>query len=288
MRLLGLLGAGSALLLALGAALADADSMGQVEHASLPNRRAPAAPQVQSSGVVTHAVYFPFVGKAPPACPAPGGSYGTVAVIPYTPRMTPAADDPDINLALRGYTPTVAYPGLIDSSGGPPSDPSAPPLYNLFTDQRVPAFSGVYQVYNWDWSCNCRGAPITDYPVTLAGFGVAPGEPVCAPGSGYDIGWAPAGYAMMVLYADAARVTLKYTREDNVVNGYTIHIEHISVDPNLLALYQSMDRAGRVRLPALFAGQAIGSAITTEVGVAIRDTGTFLDPRSRQDWWQGK
>jgi hypothetical protein len=146
----------------------------------------------------------------------------------------------------------------------------------------------VYQVYDWDWTNNRRGLPLITYDVTLAGFGVAPGELVCAPGSGYDIGRAPAGYSMMVLYASATRLTLKYTREDNVVNGYTVHIENINVDPNLLALYQSMDSTGRSRLPALFAGQAIGNAITTELGVAIRDTGAFLDPRSRQDWWQGK
>ena len=280
-----------AMLFALGSAIAEADSFrnasGQVEKASYLNGGTHSAPSVQSSGAISNVVYFPFIGKAPPACPMPGGSYGTVAVIPYVARTTPAEDDPDVNLALRSYTPTVAYQGLVDL-GGPPSDPSAPQLYNLFTDKRVPVFSGVYQVYDWDWSCNCRGAPITDYPVTLAGFDMSPGEQVCAPGSGYDIGYAPAGYAMMVLYADTSRITLKYTREDNVVNGYTVHIENIDVDPNLLALYQSMNSAGRVRLPALFAGQAIGSAITTELGVAIRDTGAFLDPRSRQDWWQGK
>jgi hypothetical protein len=41
-------------------------------------------------------------------------------------------------------------------------------------------------------------------------------------------------------------------------------------------------------LPALFADQGIGRAITTELGVAIRDTGSFMDPRSREDWWRGR
>jgi hypothetical protein len=191
-------------------------------------------------------------------------------------------------LALRGYAPTVAYKGIVDLGGGSSSDPNAPQLYNLFADKRVPPFTGVYRVYDWDWQCNCRGLPLSDWQVTLAGFGVSNGEPVCAPGSGYDIGLAPVGYSMMVLYASPTRLTLKYTREDNVVNGYTVHIENISVDPALLALYQSMDAAGRGHLPALFGGQLIGSAITTELGVAIRDAGSFLDPRSRQDWWQGK
>lgn len=32
----------------------------------------------------------------------------------------------------------------------------------------------------------------------------------------------------------------------------------------------------------------IGTAIGNELGVAIRDTGSLMDPRSRKDWWQGR
>lgn len=200
----------------------------------------------------------------------------------------PAAEiHPDLNLLMRGYTPTVATLGLIDLSG-PPSDLAAPQLANLFFDNRVPIFKQVYQVYDWDWAHNVRGQLMTNWDVTLAGVGVAPGELICAPASGYDIGRLPMGYALMVLYASPNRITLKYTREDNVVSGYTIHIENINVDPSLLALYQTMNSAGRSNLPALFAGQAIGRAITTELQIAIRDTGEFMDPRSRKDWWQGR
>ena len=59
-------------------------------------------------------------------------------------------------------------------------------------------------------------------------------------------------------------------------------------DCNLLNLYYQMNRAGRSRLPALYVGQGVGRAITNEIDVAIRDTGAFLDPRSRLDWWQGQ
>ena len=45
---------------------------------------------------------------------------------------------------------------------------------------------------------------------------------------------------------------------------------------------------GRARLPALEAGQAFGRARGGEIGVAIRDAGTFMDPRSDKDWWQGR
>jgi hypothetical protein len=126
---------------------------------------------------------------------------------------------------------------------------------------------------------------ITDPEVTLAGMAVAPGETIHVPGSGYEIG---AGYEVLVLYASKERITLKYTREDNVVWGYTIHVENVCVEPSLLALYESWNQAGRDHLPALRAGQAFGRARTDEIGVAIRDTGAFLDPRSRKDWWKGR
>jgi hypothetical protein len=93
---------------------------------------------------------------------------------------------------------------------------------------------------------------------------------------------------VLVLYANPQRITLKYTREDNVVHGYTLHLEGICVEPRLLALYTTWNNSGRAYLPALTAGQALGRAQGSEVRVAIRDSGTFLDPRSRKDWWRGR
>jgi hypothetical protein len=29
-------------------------------------------------------------------------------------------------------------------------------------------------------------------------------------------------------------------------------------------------------------------AVGSEIQVAVRDTGSFMDPRSRNDWWQGR
>jgi hypothetical protein len=92
----------------------------------------------------------------------------------------------------------------------------------------------------------------------------------------------------LVLYAGQERLTLKYTGEDNVVAGYTLHIEGICVEPNLLALYEDMDAAGRSRLPALRTGQAFGRTYGDEVGIAIRDAGRFMDPRVRKDWWRDR
>ena len=40
-----------------------------------------------------------------------------------------------------------------------------------------------------------------------------------------------------------------------------------------------------MQLPALRAEQAFGRARGDEIMVSIRDTGSFMDPRSRKDWW---
>jgi hypothetical protein len=96
------------------------------------------------------------------------------------------------------------------------------------------------------------------------------------------------GYVVLVVYAEPTRLTGVYTREDSVANGYAVHFEEICVDPNLLALYQANNATGRGSLPAVRNGDVIGTAMYGEVLVAIRDRGTFKDPRSRKDWWQGQ
>jgi len=206
-------------------------------------------------------------------------------MLPIVGRPTdrPAAQHGDLNLALRGYSRTTAKAGLIDLGGR--TDSRAPQLAGLFADKRGPVFSSVYRANQWDWGRNARGAPITDFEVTVAGLAAQPGEAVHVPNAGYSIG---SGYTVLVLYADANRVTLKYTGEDSVVNGYTLHIESVCPEPSLLALYERMNAAGRSRLPALRAGQALGRARGNEIQVAIRDTGRFMDPRTRKDWWRGK
>ena len=237
---------------------------------------------IRSSDVLTTYVYLPFIVKAKVCQPIPGESYGDLSVN-SAPTNPPAEEHPDLNLTMRGYELTDADKGLVDYSGG--SDPNAPQLPGLFADNRTATFSNVYQVYGWDWEYNRRGALITDPEVTLAGLAVTPGETIHVPDSGYEIG---GGYEMLVLYATPERITLKYTPDDHVIWGYTLHIENICVEPRLLALYQSWNEAGRGHLPALRAGQAFGRARGNEIGVVIRDNGAFMDPRSRKDWWQGR
>jgi hypothetical protein len=224
----------------------------------------------------------PTEPPAPPPGEIVGESYGDYPVN-TTPTDPPAEAHPDLNLTMRGYEPINAYKGLVDYGGG--TDPNAPQLPGLFADNRTGTFSTVYQIYGWDWERKRRGSLVTNPEVNMAGLAVTPGETIHVPGSGYEIG---GGYEVLVLYATPERITLKYTPDDHVIWGYTLHVENIYVEPRLLGLYQSWNEAGRGRLPALRAGQAFGRARGNEIRVVIRDRGAFMDPRSRKDWWQGR
>jgi hypothetical protein len=229
-----------------------------------------------------HRVSLPGVYRGWTGCdPIPGESYGSL--IPDSePTDRPAHQHGDINLALRGFEPTVGHMGLIDVRGA--ADSQAPQLSHLFSPLRLPEFVGNHRVRDWDWGCNCRGGPISAPGVTLVEMRTTAGETLHLPGTDRTIG---SGYDAMVLYADESRITLKWTREDNVIWGYTMHLENICVEPSLLALYQRLNDEGRAQLPVLRAGQAFGRARGVAIGVAIRDTGRFMDPRSRKDWWSG-
>jgi len=248
---------------------------------------APFASRGQANG--TSRVYLPAISVAslptptptPAGCqPIPGASYGS-ASISGSPTNIPAAIDPDLNLLIRGWQQTSQPLSFVTYSGVP--DSRAPQLKGLFGDHRVPSFTSAYQVYDWNWASNSRGSLLTNWPVTLLGMGVSPGEEIEVPNSGYSIG---SGYNALVLYATNTQITLKYTRADNVVYGYTIHVEGVCVEPSLLALYNQLNAAGRASLPALTQGQPFGRANYGEIQVAIRDSGEFMDPRSQPDWWQ--
>ncbi len=235
-----------------------------------------------STDVITSHFYMPMVSRTQ-VCQPTGASYGTLEIPDWAPTP-PAELHADLNLALRGYTlEKNAFLGLVNLGGD--TDPQAPQLAGLFATPRAPIFKAAYKVYNWDWDCNCRGAPIDDVEVSLADLAGTPGETIHVPDSGYGLG---GGYEVLVLYASAQRLTLKYTMEDSVIYGYTLHLENICLDPNLLALYQALNSAGRHELPALRPGQTVGRVYSNgRVGVAIRDTGAFMETRSRKDWWHG-
>ncbi len=211
---------------------------------------------------------------------APSVSFSTLPV-PPPPSDRPAAQHADLNLNLRGFAPTQATLQLLDLQGA--TDPEGPQLKTLFADNSTRPIKATYRVYNWDWGCNCRTGLIDDPEVTLIGLSATPGETLYLPSGGSDI---MNGFRALVLYADADRITFKYTRSDTIVSGYALHIEGIQVDLDLLALYQQMNSAGRGNLPALRARQPFGTAKSNEVKVAVRDNGAFMEPRSRKDWWR--
>ena len=118
----------------------------------------------------------------------------------------------------------------------------------------------------------------------MAGLASTVGEAIYIPTRGPEI--YGGGYTAMVLYAAPNRITLAYTRRDTPAIGYLVHLEEIVVDPGLVARYGEAEAGGRQMLPALHNGEQLGVAAAGEVKVVIRDTGSFMDPRSRKDWWK--
>ncbi len=234
-------------------------------------------------------VYLPSVQKPEVFEPIPGASYNSLCmscVSGWVPTDREPSQHADLNLALRGWAETTAYRGLVDYSGG--RDDKAPQLYALFGNERTPSVSRVYKVYDWNWTLNQRAGLLNTWPVTLLGAATSKGEIIYVPRSGYRVGTDSGGsYSVMVLYATSSSITLKFTREDDVVHGYTIHLDGLQVDPKLVSLYQSCHAGGRRSLPALRERQPFARAGGGEMRIAIRDNGSFMDPRSHKDWWYG-
>lgn len=241
---------------------------GTVPPGTIPGAVALYLPLVRTAVVVTNPVTFNAIPVSGP------------------PIDRPAATNGDLNLSLRSYTSTTGALTLVNINGDVDAD--APQLAGLFNPPRLPVFTNLYRVYDWNWGCSadgCRGAPLTEPPVTLLEMTVTPGEPLRIPSRGPAI--FSGDYKAMVLYVEAQRITLVYTRQDTPAIGYVVHIEAVLVDPALFALYNQLNAAGRTQLPALHNGETLGVAAGATIKVAIRDTGSFLDPRSRKDWWIG-
>ncbi len=263
-----------------------------------------------------HYAYLPIIYRPTPEPPPPpplncntGSSYASgIAYRGETPPIIPANFHPDKNLAVRGYVNAgTQLSGPTGQSGDYYTEgPRAPKLNGLFSPSRLPSPFYLYQVHDWNWNHSIlpyHGTPGTLLEAgTMISLPATIGELITVPSSGYDIG---AGMEVIVLYADASRLTIRIGRDDTGgtvpnlpgyehpgVGGYVIHIEGICVDPSLLALYQSLDQNGTgprynnysFNLPTLAAGQPVGKASSTRVGVAIRDSGQFTLAQL-QDWW---
>ncbi len=214
-------------------------------------------------------------------CDLPNTSY-TSFTIAGEPLSDNPETSPNLNLSVCGYEDVNAPLRLVEL--GPVHDARAPQLPGLFGDRRTPVFTNAYKFYQWDGNNNCLTSHDSTWEATVLGMGVQRGETIYTPDSGYDIG---GGYEYLVLYAGETDLTLHIGREDEFF-GYVIHIDGVCTDPDLLARYRQNHAAGRGSLPALRGHQAFGVAAGREIQVAVRDTGSFMDPRSRNDWWQGR
>jgi hypothetical protein len=233
-------------------------------------------------------LYLPSISGNPlPACSLTSERAYSVIPVDGPPAEHPDDLHGDLNLDLRGHTPVSATLAIIDING--PTDGDAPQLPGIFAVGRTPVFTSSHRVYGWDWACGEHGCPspdLTPAEVSLLGLGAAAEETISIPSRGPQI--YAGDYKALVLYATQNRITLGYTRQDSVAPGYVIHLESLCVDPNLLALYRQANAAGRGNLPALHNDEILGTARAGEVLVAVRDRGSFMDPRSRKDWWQGR
>jgi hypothetical protein len=240
--------------------------------------------------VITHHTYLPLLsGQGSPAFPCPISSATTWAEMsPMQSLIAGAALSPDLNMHVRGWRPVEASLGFAryPYPPGEPPDTLHPLHLSNIAGSTGASFASAYQVNDWDWlGCNCavpRSGP--PYPVTMLGLRTTPGQALRIAGRNLPVD--PRGFTAMVLYADAGQIALKYTWEDRVDTGYLLHLVNLCVDPNLVALYQRLNAAGRHTLPVVDNLSVIGTAGSDEVHVVVRDSGSFLDPRSWQDWWQ--
>ena len=256
--------------------------------------------RADQQGDIVPVAYLPVIFSPPAFSCADSSTNSYASGIAYQydgdSPVRPADNHADKNIELRGYAPN-ADPSLvrelIDYGSGDPTQP--PQLATLFNPPRVPDFADFHQVHEWFWAASpepgTRGGVLTVPPVTAVSFTLPPNEPLHVPISGYDIG---GGAEVIVIFADENSVTLHYTRDDTAARGYTVHVDNICTDPNLLTLYNSLDNATRnsypspsYDLPALPAGKMIGTTSMGDMAVAIVDTGAFMDTRSCNEWWQG-
>ncbi len=266
----------------VAAAAAFADTAAEA-HASLA-REAPPAPDVLLAAGQPANQTASQPSTSGDGCPVTSARHYNAIPVAGGGAEHPPAQHGDLNLALRGYEPAEATLGLLNIDG--PSDGDPPQLPGVLG--RAATIAQTFRARDWNWACGgagCRGEPLTNVEVSLVGLATSPGEAIHVPTRGAEI--YGGGYVALVLFADTTRLTVVYTREDSVANGYTVHLEDFCVDPNLLALYHANHAAGRSQLPGVRNGEVVGSARYHQVLVGVRDRGSFTDPRSRKDWWRG-
>jgi len=245
-------------------------------------------------------VFLPLVTKG--GCGGVGGSYSQGLAVQFDQDnpVRPARNHAGKNFDLRGYAQrTTGFTTSLVDYGPGSEDSNAPQFSTLFSPARISLSGRFFQMYDWNYSSppdpnnpGTRGPLLTNRPITALGLSTTSGERLYTPASPLRIN---PGVQAMVIWADANSISIKYTREDTSATGYTVYVDNICTDPNLLALYNSLDGGNRnvfsgvgtetYNLLYLAPGQAFGTATSNEIVVAIVDTGAFEDPRSCRGWW---
>jgi hypothetical protein len=247
-----------------------------------------AAPRRDVTDADTHYIYLPLLAKPDVTC-VTGQSYGSF--VPAAGGDGAAENSFDKNLAMRGYiTDTTKTPPFDYTNKNGTGDASAPRLTSLFSGAAAP-FPRLYNVGKAPWDGT---GYISD---VLVGVTVSKGTQIKLPNRPGDHPVAQPGgsgttkYYGLVLYATSSRITIVYISMDRIAlpnngGGYAVQLENVCIDPSLVELYTQLAAGGRHSLPALTYNQPFGVATSTEIKVAIRDNGKFMDPRSWMDWWR--
>jgi len=187
----------------------------------------------------------------------------------------PPDEHADLNLKLREPVPSQIDPGLVEISGSG-IDPDAIKLSGVFEPEDI---IGTYAIHDWDWASNTTGNLLPEDQAVLLELQTTPGEPLFIPKKKQDI--YGGDYYATVLYASEDSLTFIYDNVGNVTTGYTVHYVGLHTDPNLLKLFRE-SKGGE--LPGLTLDTPVGLA-SDKLLVAVRDKGTFMDARSKKDWW---
>jgi hypothetical protein len=238
-------------------------------------------------------VYLPLVSK-PDTCPDVSINQYALATVQegYYKDNRLTDENADFRLSVLGYEPVQAPLERVEYGG--PTDANAPNFYNIFKPRREIAFAAAYKRRDWNWNESAPppygtpGGLNNDWPVSVLDLVATQGEGIYIPRRNVSI--TSAGlFSAMVLYADDDELTLHYGNRDVVDSGYVVYLTNFCVDPSLVSLYRAQLSEGKRatgQLPMLTNDQIVGTAKQNFVTVAVRDSGPFLDPRSRKDWWQ--
>ncbi|MBI5452143.1 hypothetical protein HY945_01660 [Candidatus Gottesmanbacteria bacterium] len=193
--------------------------------------------------------------------------------------------NPETNLYMRGWYEVNEGRELVSRRGDNYGlDPNMPPQISTLFTNHYPKIIKTYRINAWDYDNhhNIPGESATPaYAVHMLGLEAVPGEPLIGLKAGRTI---DGTNVFHVQYATKNSILFIHSAGED--DGYPYFFLDICVDPNLLAAYERDNANGRNQLPVIATGQVFGYAASNEVKYVIRDTGSFMDTRYKEDWWE--